>query len=570
MDFKEKIADLIAEKTSKNKKEILEKIEIPPKGMGDYAYPTFELAKEQKKNPNEIASNIASSIVADFLEKVEKKGPYINFFIAKANLSSSVLENIFNENYLNFNKKKQKVMVEYSGPNTNKPLHLGHLRNNTLGLAISNLYELLGYDVVKANLINDRGIHICKSMLAYKKFGNNRDPVKEGIKTDHFVGDMYVLYSSELKKNPELEKEAQELLLKWESGNKETLDLWKKMNKWAIDGMKQTYADYGTKFDEYFYESDVFSGGKKDELIKEGISKKVFYKADNGAIIANLKEDGLDDKVILRGDGTSLYVTNDLILTEKKFEEFNLDESVWVVGNEQDFYFKQLFKIFEKLGRPWAKNCFHLSYGYVSLTTGKMKSREGTVVDVDNLVSDVKKIARIEIEKRYSDLSEDEKEKRTKIITLGAIKFFLLKNDAKKDMVFNPKESVSFEGETAPYLQYTYARCKSILRKAKQEKINYKKENFDLLNEDKEKELIVELSKFEKEIKRSFESLSLHPIAHNLLSIAEKFNSFYHEISVLKSENNNLISARLSLAEATSIVLKEGLKILDIEVMEEM
>lgn len=570
MDFKEKISELIAKKTSKKKSEIVEKIEIPPKGMGDYAYPTFELAKEQKKNPIEIASNIAGTISADFLEKVEQKGPYINFFISKKDFSKSVLERIFSENYLKYNKKNKKIMVEYSSPNTNKPLHLGHLRNNTLGLAISNLYELMGYGVIKANLINDRGIHICKSMLAYKKFGKNRNPLKEGIKSDHFVGEMYVLYSEESKNNPNLEKEAQELLQKWEAKDKETIDLWKKMNKWAIDGMKETYKEYGTKFDKYFFESETFNRGKKDAIIKEGFGKKIFYKAENGAILAKLKDVGLEDKVLLRGDKTSLYATNDLALTEEKFEKFNLDKSIWVVANEQDFYFKQLFAIFEKLGRPWAKNCFHLSYGYVSLTTGKMKSREGTVVDVDDLINDVKKLAKNEIDSRYNNLSENEKEKRTKIISLGAIKFFLLKNDAKKDMVFNEKESVSFEGETAPYLQYTYARCKSILRKAKKEKINYQRKNFELLKENKEKELIVEIAKFESEIKRSLDLLSLHPIAHNLLKIAEKFNSFYHEIPVIKSKNIELINARIALVEATSIVLKKGLQILDIETLEEM
>ncbi len=570
MDFKEKIASLIAKETSISKEEILLKLEVPPQGMGDYAYPTFELAKVQKKSPTIIASAIASNISADFLENVQQNGPYVNFFISKSDLSVKTLNDIFNKKYFDFDKKQGRIMVEYSSPNTNKPLHLGHLRNNILGLAISNLLGVKGHNVIKANLVNDRGIHICKSMLAYKLFGNNRDPIKEGIKSDHFVGEMYVLFSNKLKENPKLEEEAQEMLQKWEAGDKETLAIWKKMNKWAICGMKETYDLYGTKFDEYFFESDTFNQGKKDELIKEGLTKNVFYKSDNGAIVAKLDDVGLADKVLLRGDGTSLYATNDLVLTQEKFEKFNLDKSIWVVANEQDLYFKQLFKIFEKLGRPWAKNCYHLSYGYVSLTSGKMKSREGTVVDADDLFNDVKKIAINEILNRYKNLSEKEIELRAKIITLGAIKFYLLKNDAKKDMVFNPKESVSFDGETAPYLQYTYARARSILRKASEEKINYKKENFELLTHSKEKELIIELSNFKNEIERSFELLSLHPIAHNLLKIAEKFNSYYHEVSIIKSENKKLINARLSLVKATSIIIKEGLEILDIEVMEEM
>ena len=573
MDFKEKIAELIAKKTHKNKEEILAKLEVPPAGLGDYAYPVFNLAKEQKRNPIEVSRELSSTILADFLEKVEQKGPYINFFIAKSDLSSAVLEDIFLEKHLKFDKKKEKIMVEYSSPNTNKPLHLGHLRNNTLGLAISNLLDVTGHQVIKANLINDRGIHICKSMLAYQKFGKERDPKKEKIKSDHFVGEMYVKFSEEVKKNPKLEEEAQELLKKWERGDKKTITLWKKMNKWTIDGMKQTYGDYGTKFDKEFLESEIFKKGKKDELIKEGLEKKVFYIAENGAILAKLEDAGLPDKVLLRGDKTSLYATNDLALTEYKFEKFKLNKSMWVIANEQDLYLKQLFKIFEKLGRPWAKNCYHLSYGYVSLTSGRMKSREGTVVEADELLSEVKELAKKEIEKRYKNLNELEINKRAKIIALGAIKFYLLKNDAKKDMVFNPSESISFEGETAPYLQYTYARAKSILRKAKLEKIKYTHSDFEKLNAEKEKELLVELAKFRNEIERSFDSLSLHPLAHNLLKIAEKFNSFYHDVQILNEENKNnkkIINARLSLVEATALILKNGLEVLDIEVMEEM
>jgi arginyl-tRNA synthetase len=570
MDFKENIAKLIAKETNEKVEEVLEKLEVPPQGLGDFAYPCFTLAKTMKKAPNAIAEELTGSFKADFIEKVEQKGPYINFFLSKGDLSKVVLDNIFNDEFIDKKSENSKIMVEYSSPNTNKPLHLGHLRNNTLGLAISNLLELKGNKVIKANLINDRGIHICKSMIAYQKFGDNRDPIKEGIKSDHFVGEMYVKYDTESKKNPEIEEEAKKMLKAWEEGDKEIIKLWKKMNKWAIDGMNETYNYYGTKFDELFLESEMFEKGDAKKLIKEGKEKGIFYEADNGAILAKLEDEGLPDKVLLRGDGTSLYATNDLALTQYKFEKFKLDKAIWVVANEQDLYFKQLFKIFEKLGREWAVNCHHLSYGYVSLTSGKMKSREGTVVDVDELVREVEDLAKKEVEERYSDLDEKEINRRAKIIALGAIKFYLLKNDAKKDMVFDPSKSVSFEGETAPYIQYTYARAKSILRKASEEGINYKKENFELLKDDKEKELIIELSKLNDEINRSFDSLSLHPIAHNLLSIAEKFNSFYHDVNVLKTENKNELNAKLALVEATTIVIKEALKILDIEVLEEM
>ncbi len=570
MDFKEEIVLLLEKETSLSKEKINEVISVPPRGMGDFAFPCFIIAKEQKKAPSDVSNVIASKISASFLEKVEANGPYVNFFLSKMVLSSKVLEDIFFNNY-SFSKQKGKIMVEYSSPNTNKPLHLGHLRNNTLGLAISNLLGLTGHKVIKANLVNDRGIHICKSMLAYKLFGDNKNPESEKMKSDHFVGSMYVLFDRINKEKPELklEEQAQKMLVKWEQGDKETIALWKKMNDWALKGMEKTYSDFGTKFDKMFFESDIFKKGNKQKLIEEGLKKNVFVKEDNGAIIA-LLEPELQNKVIVRGDGTSLYATNDLMLTQVKFEEFNLDKSIWVVANEQDLYFKQLFRIFEKLGRPWAKQCYHLSYGYVSLTTGRMKSREGTVVDADDLLEKVKQLALKEISSRYSNLSEKEKEKRAIAIALGAIKFFLMKNDAKKDMVFNPKESISFEGETGPYLQYSFARAKSILRKAKKDKIKFAHKNFDLLNDNKEKELLIELGKFSDSINKSWENLSLHPLCHNLLSIAEKFNSFYHELQVLKADSKELINARLSLVEATTIVLEKGLKLLDIDAIEKM
>jgi arginyl-tRNA synthetase len=575
MDFKKEIAKLMISYVEK--KDAFDLLEVPPKGLGDYAFPCFVLAKQLKKSPVEISKQIEKELTNNkpsFVEKVEAKGPYINFFISSSSLSEQILEEIFSRKEIE-KLGKGKVMVEYSSPNTNKPLHLGHLRNNTLGLAISNLLEKAGHEVIKANLVNDRGVHIAKSMLAYQKFGEGKTPESEGKKSDHFVGDMYVLFNEKAKKNPALEEEAQELLKKWEEGDKETLKVWKKMNKWAIDGMKETYKEYGTKFDEWFFESEMFEKEEKNKkrIIEEGLKKGVFVKEDNGAIKAQLEKEGLPDKILLRGDGTSLYATNDLILTEAKFRDFKLDKSMWVVANEQDLYFQQLFKIFELLGRKWAKQCYHLSYGYVSLTTGKMKSREGTVVDVDDLVEEVKELARKEIEDRYPKIAKKEKEERVRKIALGAIKFYLLKNDAKKDMIFDPKESISFDGETGPYLQYTYARAKSILRKAKEEKIKYEKKDFGELQEEKEKELLVELSKVNDSVKKAWDSLSLHPIAHNILAIAEKFNSFYHEIQVLNEENKKnkkLINARLSLVEATSIVLKEMLALLDIEVMEEM
>jgi arginyl-tRNA synthetase len=567
MDFKEKIAQLIANYASIEENAALQLLTIPPQGMGDFAFPCFVIAKNQKKNPVAVSQELSSKITAPFLEKVESKGPYLNFYLAKTALSSSVLEGIFTGKTFDIKLGSGSVMVEYSSPNTNKPLHVGHLRNNTLGLAISNLLKSTGHTVIKANLINDRGIHICKSMLAYKLFASNRDPKKEGLKPDHFVGEMYVLFNDKLKDDPTLEEKAQNMLIAWEKGDTEVIELWKKMNAWNIEGLRETYADFGTKFDEWFFESEIFKKNLGKKIIEEGLAKGIFKKEDNGAIVAILEPE-LQNKVLLRGDGTSLYATNDLGVTQDKFDRFNLDKAIWVVANEQDLYFKQLFAIFEKLGRVWAKQCYHLSYGYVSLPSGKMKSREGTVVDADDLLNEVKALALEEISKRYPQLSEEKKKERAHSIALAGIKFLLLKNDAKKDMIFDKKQALSFDGETGPYLQYTYARAKSILRKA--EETSIVKADYSLLTHEKEKELIIELSKYSDSVKRSWDELSLHPICHNLLAIAEKFNSFYHEVPVLKADDKQVALSRLALVEATTIVLKEGLKLLDIEAIEEM
>ncbi|MBT4870211.1 MAG: arginine--tRNA ligase [Candidatus Diapherotrites archaeon] len=568
MNYKEKIALLLAKETKFDKEQITLLLEVPPQGLGDFAFPCFILAKEIKENPVEIAKIISKELTSDFLEKVEAKGPYINFFISKGNLSSSTLSNIFEGKLINI-KEKGKVMIEYSGPNTNKPLHLGHLRNNSLGMAYSNLMEAVGLKVIRANIINDRGIHICKSMLAYQKFANGKTPESEGKKSDHFVGDMYVLYNEKVKENPLLEKEAKELLKKWEENDKETIKLWEKMNKWALDGMKKTYKLFGSEFDEWFFESEFFKKKAGHKLVEEGLTKGVFQKEDNGAVAAILEPE-IPNKIIMRGDGTALYATNDLGVTQYRFDKFGIDRCFWVVANEQDLYFKQLFSMFDKLGRKWAKDCHHISYGMVNLTSGKMKSREGTVVDADDIITQVKDIALVEIKKRYSDLDEKEIEKRALAIALSAIKFYLLKNAAKKEITFDPVESLSFEGETGPYLQYSFARAKSILRKANEEGKKYKRENFDLLTHDKEKELVIELGKFSSAVEKSFEQFSLHSIAHNLLGIAEKFNSFYHEVPVLKSDSKELLNARLSLVEATTIVIAKGLEILDIVAIEKM
>ncbi|MCX6800652.1 MAG: arginine--tRNA ligase [Candidatus Diapherotrites archaeon] len=567
MDFAEKIAGLLAKEIGLEKTEIGGLLVKPPQGMGDYSFPCFRVSKQLKEAPEAVSKRLAGKISADFLEKVESKGAYLNFFVEKEAIASSTIKKILSKKWSFSNAGKGKVMVEYSSPNTNKPLHVGHLRNNSLGAAVSNILEEAGYKVIKANLINDRGIHICKAMIAYEMFAKGKTPKSEGLKSDHFVGGMYVLFNEKAKEDSSLEEKAQGMLRAWEKGDRKTIALWKKMNDWALSGIKETYKEFGTEFDIWFKESETFRKGSGAKIIEEGLKKRIFSKEDDGSVLATLEPE-LQNKVLVRKDGTSLYITNDLGLTEEKFEKFKLDKCVWVVANEQDLYFKQLFKIFEKLDRKWAKNCFHLNYGYVSLPSGRMKSREGNVVDADDLILEIKKLAEKEIEARYKKISEKEKKERAKAIALAAIKFYLLRNDAKKDMVFEPEKSISFDGETGPYVQYSYARARSILRKAGKKKAKVSKKDFVLLTHEKEKELLVALANFDEAVSKSISELSPHHVAHALLAVSERFNSFYQHLSVLEGGKEK--NARLALVEATSIVLKKGLEILEIEALEEM
>jgi len=570
MDFKQAIAKSLGKSLSgkMQEKEIFALIETPKEqANGDFAFPCFKLSSVLKQNPVQIAGELSKKIsLPKEFEKAEAKGPYLNFFLKKQNLAVLTIKRIF-RGKSDFGKQKlekKKIMVEYSGPNTNKPLHLGHLRNDSIGMAVSNLLEAAGNKAIKANIYNDRGIHICKSMLAYQKFGNNLSPEKVRIKPDHFVGNYYVLFSKEAAKNPVLEQEAQELLKKWEAKDPKTRALWKKMNAWILKGFKQTYKRFGSKFDKEFFESNFYNKAKP--LIDLGIKKGIFKANDDCALVAGLEPE-LPDKIVLRPDGTSIYLTNDLALTKHKFEKFKLDKSIWVVGNEQNLYFQQLFLIFEKLGFAWAKNCRHLSYGMVFLPEGKMKSREGKVVDADDLMDKMSALAEKEIKKREPKISSPALKDRREKISLAAIKFFLLKTDFVKDINFDPEKSLSFEGETGPYLQYTYARAKSILRKSKGD---LKKINAFLLKEPQESALISALSDFPETIKRSAQNLKPHILCHYLISLAETFNSFYHSSPVLKAENKELAKARLGLVAATAQVLKNGLELLNIPVLEKM
>ena len=541
-------------------------IEIPPANINySYAFPTYQLAKYEKKNPNLIAKNLCKKLVIpEFLDSIEVVGPYINFRVKK----DLILKNIFElqEDYgkiFELSKKEKfnplRIVVEYPAPNTNKPLHLGHARNMLIGSSVSRLLSYKGHNVFQVNLNNDRGIHICKSMVGYRHWYNNQEP---DIKPDHFVGLSYVKYS--MNENETLKKEATDILKKWEEKDPETIALWKKMNNWALEGFKETYEKFNISFDKEYNESEFYWKGK--EKILDGLNRGIFEKREDGAVIAKLKEKyNLADKVLLRSDGTSIYITQDIYLAYLKKQDFNYDESIYVVGNEQDLYFKQLFAVLDLIG--FIEQKYHLSYGMISLPEGKMKSREGTVVDADDMVEEMINLAYEEVEKRYPNLPEKEKLRRANIIGMAALRFFILKFNPKSDFIFNPKESISFEGETGPYIQYCYARIQSIINKSKQ-KIDLTID-FDLLNHENELNLIKLLNYFPEIIDSAAQTYNIHLIPQYLLSLCQSFNSFYSTCQVI-SDEKDLEKARLLLIKSVQMVIKIGLNILGIETLDEM
>ncbi|RYG11460.1 MAG: arginine--tRNA ligase, partial [Chitinophagaceae bacterium] len=452
---------------------------------GQITIVVFPIVRFSKKSPEETAGAIGEYLLAN-VEQVT------GFNVVKGFLNLSIADsywlNLFNnkllaEDFLKVKPNGQKVMVEYSSPNTNKPLHLGHVRNNLLGYAVAELLKADGYEVFKVNLVNDRGIHICKSMLAWQKWGNGETPESSGLKGDHLVGKYYVIFDKEYKKeidalkadgrtedeakkNAPLIKEAQQMLLMWEAGDEEVIALWKRMNGWVYDGFEISYRNLGVDFDKYYYESNTYLLGK--DTVDEGLAKGVFFKKEDGSVWIDLTADGLDQKLVLRADGTSVYITQDLGTAQMKYDDFHMDQSIYVVGNEQDYHFKVLFLILEKLGKSWAKGLYHLSYGMVDLPSGKMKSREGTVVDADDLVAEMIETAKQKTEAlgKINDFTEQEKNELYANIGLGALKYFLLKVEPKKRLLFDPSESIDFQGNTGPFIQYTHARIKSLLSKA--------------------------------------------------------------------------------------------------------
>jgi arginyl-tRNA synthetase len=455
--------------------------ETPKEFIGDITLVVFPLLKLTKKNPEESAKTIG-----EFLE--ENNTNITGFNIIKGFLNLEINPNCWIDFISNRQQstddiqQKEKILIEYSSPNTNKPLHLGHVRNNVLGYALAGIYKANGHEVIKANLINDRGIHICKSMLAWQKFGNGETPESAGLKGDKLVGKYYVEFDKhykveieelvaqgktkeEAEKQAPLLKAAQEMLLKWENGDTEIIELWKTMNSWVYAGFEITYKNLGVDFDKFYYESDTYLLGK--DIVEEGLQKNVFFKKEDGSVWIDLTDEGLDQKIVLRADGTSVYITQDIGTADLKYKDFKMDQSIYVVGNEQDYHFKVLKLILQKLGKPYANGIQHYSYGMVDLPSGKMKSREGTVVDADDLIDDMIASAKEQTEAlgKIDDFTEDEKSALFRTIGLGALKFFLLRVDPKKRILFDPKESIDLQGYTGPFVQYTYARTRSILRK---------------------------------------------------------------------------------------------------------
>jgi arginyl-tRNA synthetase len=560
MDFRVDIVVAIAKELKEKKSDIDNLIEIPPDSkLGDYAFPCFKFSSKLKKKPNEIAEELSNTLKVNFVDRLEVKGPYLNFFLKPEALVENVLTEVFSkkEKYGSSKEGKEKIMIEFPAPNTNKPLHLGHLRNMFLGQSMTNIFSFLGHKVFPVNLNNDRGVHICKSMWAYQKFGEGKEPDK---KSDHFVGDFYVKYNQEA--NEQSEKEIQEMLQKWEDGDKEVRSLWEKMNKWAFDGFDETYKRLGVNFAKMYYESEFYDKGK--DIVLEGLKKKLFYKNEDGAVEIDLEKDGLGKKILLRSDGTSVYMTQDLYLAKKKFDDFGIDRSIYVVGSEQKYHFNVLFKLLKVLGMPYADKCYHLSYGMVRLPDGKIKSREGTIVDADDLLDKVEDLAKKEIEKRHK-LNAKEVKERAEKIGIGAFRFFLLKYDSFKDMVYDPKESLSFEGETGPYVQYAHARCCSVLKKSEfDEKIDY-----GLLKNKEELEVIKILGTFGDVVKTAADNYKPSAIARYLLDLASAFNGFYNNCQII-SKDGKLSNARLALVEAVKTVLASGLGLLEIKSPVEM
>ncbi|MEJ5105129.1 MULTISPECIES: arginine--tRNA ligase [Chryseobacterium] len=550
---------------------------------GDFTIVTFPLVKQLKKNPESIGVELGEALT-------EQTDLFESFNVVKGFLNVKVKNQLFVDNFRSvhngfstIDKKNATVMVEYSSPNTNKPLHLGHIRNNLLGFSVAQILKEAGYDVIKTQIINDRGIHICKSMLAWEKFGNGETPEATNTKGDKFVGNYYVEFDknykkeiSELvgqgigeeqaKKDAPIIKEAQKMLLDWENGDETVRNLWAEMNSWVYKGFNDTYKRLGVDFDQVQYESNTYILGK--DLIQAGLDKGVLYQKEDGSVWCDLTDEGLDQKLLLRSDGTSVYMTQDLGTAVERFKQNDIQKLIYTVGNEQDYHFQVLFKILKKLGYEWADQLFHLSYGMVELPEGKMKSREGTVVDADDLMQEMYETAKSKAQElgKLENLSDEDKETSYETVGLGALKYFMLKVDPKKKMLFNPAESIDFNGNTGPFIQYTYARIQSLLSKAE---FAYR-ETADVVLNQFEKELIMQLANFKTVVAKSAETLSPALVANYVYDLVKSYNSFYQNNPILNQDDENMKQFRLNLSDLTAKTIKKSLELLGIGTVNRM
>ena len=559
---------------------------------GDLTVVVFPFLRFSKKSPEATANDLgvflqenieavtAFNVVKGFLNLVIDSSYWI-----------SVLNTAFQSENYGFKKLEagaKKVMIEYSSPNTNKPLHLGHIRNNLLGYSVAQILKANGYEVIKVNLVNDRGIHICKSMLAWLRFGEGETPESTGLKGDHLVGKYYVKFDQEYKKEIEalvangmdadeakkqapLLLEAQEMLVKWEAGDKEVVALWRKMNDWVLAGFDVTYQKMGVDFDKVYFESETYKKGKA--IVERGLEEGVLYRKDTGSVWANLEEDGLDHKLLLRDDGTSVYMTQDIGTAYERFNEFSIDEHIYVVGNEQNYHFQVLSLVLGKLGYEWSNKIQHLSYGMVELPEGKMKSREGTVVDADELMDEMVNTARDTSNElgKLQGYSAEEAEDVYNKVAMGALKYFILKVDPKKNMMFNPKESIDFNGNTGPFIQYTYARIQSVLKKTVDEGIEFPEfANTAIEISEKESNLIQMIANYPVIIKEAGDTTSPAQIANYVYDLVKEYNQFYHDFPIAKEDNVELRAFRMVLSKQVALVIKSGMELLGIGVPERM
>ena len=559
---------------------------------GDITLVVFPFVKAAKKAPAQVAQEVGEALVGELVEQYNAVQGFLNLSIAQSYWLEQLQGIAAADNYGQLSRgeeEKPLMMVEYSSPNTNKPLHLGHVRNNLLGYSIAKIQEANGWNVVKTNIVNDRGIHICKSMLAWQKFGNGETPETSGKKGDHLIGDYYVRFDVEYKaqikelmaggmdeetakKEAPLIKEAQAMLVKWEQNDPEVRALWQKMNEWVYAGFDETYAQMGVGFDKIYYESDTYLVGKGE--VERGLAKGDFYRREDGSVWADLAQNGLDEKLLLRADGTSVYMTQDIGTAKLRFQDYPINKMVYVVGNEQEYHFKVLSILLDRLGFPFGKELVHFSYGMVELPNGKMKSREGTVVDADDLmaqmIADAKEISKDKVN-TLPDITEEEANEIARMVGLGALKYFILKVDPRKNMLFNPEESIDFNGNTGPFIQYTYARIQSVLRKAQGEHIDSRLSNPESTTlSEKELALIQRLVDYPAAVRQAGDEFSPAVIANYAYALACDFNSFYHDHSILNEADVEKRALRLLLSQTVAKVIKSAMALLGIEVPNRM